>query len=66
MKTIILEDEPLVAKDLQKLLLQIEPSIQIIAVLDSLQSSIEYFKTHERPISFLWTFNLVTVSVLTY
>jgi len=49
MKTIILEDEPLVAKDLQKLLIQIEPSIQIIAVLDSLQSSIEYFKTHDAP-----------------
>src|SRR6187200_564640 len=49
MKTIILEDEPLVAKDLQKLLTQIDPSIQIIIVLDSLQSSIEYFKTHDAP-----------------
>lgn len=49
MKAIILEDEPLVAKDLQKLLTQIEPSIQIVAVLDSLQSSIEYFKMHDSP-----------------
>jgi DNA-binding LytR/AlgR family response regulator len=49
MKTIILEDEPLVAKDLQKLLIQIEPSVQIVTILDSLQSSIEYFKTHDAP-----------------
>jgi DNA-binding LytR/AlgR family response regulator len=49
MKTIIIEDEPLVAKDLQKLILQIDPSIQILATLDSLQSSIAYFKTEEEP-----------------
>lgn len=49
MKTIIVEDEPLVAKDLQKLILQIDPSIEIIATLDSLQSCIAYFKSKEVP-----------------
>ncbi len=49
MKTIIIEDEPLVAKDLQKLILQIDPSIEVLTVLDSVSSSIEYFKTHAAP-----------------
>lgn len=49
MKTIIIEDEPLVAKDLQKLILQIDPSIEIVTILDSLQSSIAYFKSNEEP-----------------
>jgi len=46
MKTIIIEDEPLVAKDLKKLILQIDSSIEIIIVLDSLQSCISYFKSN--------------------
>jgi DNA-binding LytR/AlgR family response regulator len=49
MKTIIIEDEPLVAKDLQKLILQIDASIEIVTILDSLQSSIAYFKSNEEP-----------------
>ena len=49
MKTVIIEDEPLVAKDLQKLILQIDPRIQVRAVLTSLQSSIDYFKNNDAP-----------------
>ena len=49
MKTIIIEDEPLVAKDLKKLILQIDPSIEILIVLDSLQSCISYFKSNDEP-----------------
>ena len=49
MKTIIIEDEPLVAKDLKKLILQIDPSIEIVIVLDSLQSCISYFKSNDEP-----------------
>jgi two-component system, LytTR family, response regulator len=49
MKTIIIEDEPLVAKDLKKLILQIDPSIEIIIILDSLQSCISYFKSNAEP-----------------
>jgi DNA-binding LytR/AlgR family response regulator len=49
MKTIIIEDEPLVAKDLQKLIHQIDASIEIVTILDSLQSSIAYFKSNEEP-----------------
>lgn len=49
MKTIIIEDEPLVAKDLKKLILQIDPSIEIITTLDSLQSCVTYFKSNAEP-----------------
>ena len=49
MKTIVIEDEPLVAKDLKKLILQIDPSIEIITILDSLQSCISYFKSNAEP-----------------
>ncbi len=49
MKTIIIEDEPLVAKDLHKIILQIDPTIEVVTVLDSLQSCIEYFKSNAEP-----------------
>jgi DNA-binding LytR/AlgR family response regulator len=49
MKTIIVEDEPLVAKDLQKLVLQIDPSIEVLTVLDSVQSCISYFTSNPEP-----------------
>lgn len=49
MRTIIVEDEPLVAKDLQKLIKQVDTSIEIITVLDSLQACIDYFKSNGSP-----------------
>src|SRR5687767_9653890 len=49
MKTIIVEDEPLVANDLQKLILQIDPSIEVMSVLDSVQSCISYFTSNAEP-----------------
>lgn len=49
MKTIIIEDEPLVAKDLQKLLQQIDPTIEVVSILDSLFSSISYFSKNSQP-----------------
>lgn len=49
MKTIIIEDEPLVAKDLQHLIRQIDPNIEIVATLDSLFSSIAYFSKNNQP-----------------
>jgi DNA-binding LytR/AlgR family response regulator len=49
MKTVIIEDELLVAKDLKNLITQIDPSIEILNVLESLQSCISYFKIHPAP-----------------
>ncbi len=49
MTTIIIEDEPLVAKDLQKLIHQIDPAIQILTTLDSVKAAVEYFNTKTHP-----------------
>ncbi|MEO8146742.1 MAG: LytTR family DNA-binding domain-containing protein [Bacteroidia bacterium] len=49
MQAIIIEDEPLVARDLQKLISQIDSAINIVAVIDSLKSAIEYFKSNPEP-----------------
>lgn len=49
MKTIIIEDETLVAKDLENLILQVDPSIEIITRLESLQECISYFKSNAAP-----------------
>lgn len=49
MNTIIIEDEPLVAKDLQKLIGEIDASINIITILDSLKSSIKYLQANPAP-----------------
>ena len=49
MKTILIEDEPLVAKDLQKLIQKIAPELTIVTILESLKSSIAYFKSHPEP-----------------
>ena len=49
MNVLIVEDEPLNAQGLQKLLLKIKPNIQVLAVLDTVQSSVEGFKTNSVP-----------------
>jgi DNA-binding LytR/AlgR family response regulator len=48
-KTIIVEDEPLVARDLKKLLSQVDSSLEVVEVLNSLQSAISYFKSNPEP-----------------
>jgi DNA-binding LytR/AlgR family response regulator len=49
MKVIIIEDEHLTADRISALLLKIDPQITILAVLDSVKSSVEWFKAHEKP-----------------
>lgn len=46
MKIIIIEDEKLTAKDLAKTIKGIEPDIEIVALLHSVEEAIEYFKTN--------------------
>ncbi len=48
-KTIIIEDESLVAKDLQKLVQQVDETIEIVEILNSLQAAITYFKSNPEP-----------------
>lgn len=49
MKILIIEDEPLAAKDLQQLLLFIQPSIQIVATLSSVDAARQWFANHPKP-----------------
>jgi DNA-binding LytR/AlgR family response regulator len=49
MKSLIIEDEPLVAKDLSKLIREIDPSIEIIAQLESLDACRKYFASNASP-----------------
>lgn len=49
MRTIIIEDEQLNAQGLEKMLQKIKPEVKVIEVLDSVQSSVEWFKQNEQP-----------------
>ena len=49
MKAVIIEDEVVAVKNLKAILKELEPNLEIIAVLDSIQSSVNYFKNNELP-----------------
>lgn len=45
-RIVIIEDEPPAAKRLSKMLKSIEPSIEIVTILDSVETSVEFFQTN--------------------
>lgn len=49
MKVLIIEDEPLAAERLKELILSYEAHIEILTVLDSVESSIQWLKSHPHP-----------------
>jgi len=49
MKILIIEDEPLVAKDLTKLIGKLDPSAHILDVVESVSAAQKWFATHESP-----------------
>jgi Response regulator of the LytR/AlgR family len=49
MKILIIEDEPLVAKDLLKLIARLEPSAVVLDTLTGVQESIAWLTTNELP-----------------
>jgi two-component system LytT family response regulator len=49
MKFLIIEDEPLVAKDLLNLIGKLEPSVQILPVLSSVESARKWFSENAAP-----------------
>lgn len=49
MKIIIIEDEEFAARRLERMINEIDPDIQIVAKLESVVGSIEWFKTHDVP-----------------
>ncbi len=49
MRILIIEDEPLVAKDLERLLGQLQPDVNIVGVLSSIVSGRKWFAQHPIP-----------------
>jgi DNA-binding LytR/AlgR family response regulator len=49
MKLLIIEDEPASAQRLKKLIEEIEPGVNVLDILDSISSSVEWFNTHTEP-----------------
>lgn len=49
MNVLIIEDEPAIARRTQKLLLEIEPSIQVTGILGSIESSVTWLREHTEP-----------------
>jgi len=49
MKTLIIEDEQATAIRLKKLLQEVEPEIQVLTMLDSIESCVNWFKTNDSP-----------------
>lgn len=52
-KVLIIEDEPLAAKRLKKLLLEIRPDVEILDVLDSIAESVPWLQENEADLIFL-------------
>ena len=48
MKILIIEDEILTAKDLQKTILQINPDAEIIAIINSVEDSLAFFSSQHN------------------
>lgn len=49
MKVVIIEDEPLIAKNLARLIKQIEPNAEVINSLDTVSSAVKWIKENEQP-----------------
>jgi len=49
MRTLIIEDEQATALRLKKLLLEIEPGMEILDILDSIESCVNWFKSNPAP-----------------
>ncbi len=49
MKIIIIEDEPLAAKRLQKLFLELEKDAEVLAMFDSVKRSVDWLSKNTAP-----------------
>jgi len=49
MKAIIIEDEQLAARRLEQLIRNIDPSIEIVSMLESVAESVDWFSKNEHP-----------------
>ncbi|MEO0312403.1 MAG: hypothetical protein RIQ89_2060 [Bacteroidota bacterium] len=58
MKVLILEDEPLAGMRLQRMLLQVEPSAHVEAIIDSVEGALLHLQTHGEPDLYLMDIEL--------
>jgi DNA-binding LytR/AlgR family response regulator len=49
MKVLIIEDEPLIAKNLQRLLRELEPEVEVLGVQDAVAGAVQWLKSNEAP-----------------
>jgi len=49
MQVVIIEDEEFAARRLERMINEIDPDIQIVAKLESVVESVEWFKNHDVP-----------------
>ena len=49
MNILLIEDEPLVARNLQKLILELEPQARVLAVLDGVATAVPWFRKNPQP-----------------
>ena len=49
MKAIIIEDEVLASQALQKLVNELDPEMEILTVLETIEDSVEWLETHDMP-----------------
>ena len=49
MKAVIIEDEVIAAQSLQRLIVQVNGDIEVVALLKSIEESVEWFSTHAIP-----------------
>lgn len=50
MRAVIIEDETAAAVNLQSILRRVAPAVEIEAVLEGVEESVEWFETHPSPI----------------
>jgi two-component system, LytTR family, response regulator len=49
MKIVLIEDEPLVARNLEQLILRVEPEAVVVAQLPSVERAVKWFREHAAP-----------------
>ena len=49
MKVLIIEDEPLIAKNLHRLLKEAEPTVEVLSILDSVATAVGWLQTNDAP-----------------
>lgn len=58
MKVVIIEDEELAARRLEGMIRDCDGSVEVIAKLESVEDSVEWFRNHPSPDLIFWIFIL--------